>query len=65
MYAVYKHCNTHGRRKGGGKGHVTPPKALKGGVRGGNFGGVRGGKSLRLLSNLFSSFCNNVSLPII
>ena len=51
--------------RGGGKGHVTPPKALKGGVRGGNFGGVRGGKSLRLLSNLFSSFCNNVSLPII
>ena len=46
----------HGRRKGGGKRHVTPPKALKGGVRGGNFGGVRGGKSLRLLSNIFSSF---------
>ena len=31
----------HGRRKGGGKRHVTPPKALKGGVRGGNFGGVK------------------------
>ena len=52
--------------RGGGKRHVTPPKALKGGVRGGNLGGgVRGGKSLRLLSNFFSSFCNNISPSII
>ena len=51
--------------RGGGKGHVTPPKALKGGVRRGNFGGVRGGKSLRLLSNFFFRFCNNISPSII
>ena len=57
QFYVLQSGPSHGRRKGGGKGHVTPPKALK--------GGVRGGKSLRLLSNLFSSFCNNVSLPII
>ena len=41
-FTIYVYCTKQARRKGGGKGHVTPPRALQGGVGGGKMGGVNG-----------------------